>query len=199
MALATVAEAFSQEPPRQDPESRLDRRRARQLLDTALHDANRRILQRAAATEGMRGMGTTFAGIVVRGRCVTIAHVGDSRVYRLREDELEPLTIDHSLACWLLSRYGRVDELVSERVAGVITRCLGTRDALEVDARADLALVGDRYLLTTDGVHAVLGDELVRAVLLAHDDEDACDALVRAANDRGGPDNATAVIVRVAS
>jgi protein phosphatase len=150
--------------------------------------------------EGWRhGMGTTFAGILVLGDRVGIAHVGDSRVYRLRGRRLDQLTEDHSLT----NEYIRAG-LLDPRDAGtfayrhVLSRAIDGTENVEVDARFDIALPGDLYLVCSDGLHGAVKDAMIAAVLLEEPDLGRAAArLVGLANDNGGEDNITVVLARM--
>lgn len=167
------------------------------LLIEAARVANEHILAAADANPNRHGMGTTFAGVLTRGEYACIAHVGDSRVYRLRNGELTRLTDDHTVFATAV-RQGipphRAQLLPS---AGALMRSLGTVNRAGVDARMERAVAGDILLICTDGICGVLDDGVIRKILSSPRDLDAmADRLVELANDEGGPDNATCVLVR---
>jgi protein phosphatase len=159
-------------------------------------EANSRIYELAQADESKRGMGTTLTAALVEGDGVTVAHVGDSRVYRLREGQLEQLTHDHSLVAEL----ERSGELTPEQAfdhpsKSVITRALGPEPEVEVDAHTHSARPGDTYLMTSDGLTDMITDDEIAAIMRGADELDAtAEALVRAANQSGGRDNITVVL-----
>jgi protein phosphatase len=169
-----------------------------QHLQGAVHEADARVLSAAKQRPELRGMGSTLTLALAVGRTLFVAHVGDSRAYLMRDDRLlHRLTTDHTLLNELTQR----GELLpgqegNERLKHVITNAVGGSDSgvrVEV-ARAELR-PGDRLLLCTDGLTDPLGDEAIRSVLAAHaGSQAACDALVSAANARGGRDNVTAVV-----
>ncbi|AXA37008.1 MAG: Stp1/IreP family PP2C-type Ser/Thr phosphatase [Candidatus Hydrogenedentota bacterium] len=145
------------------------------------------------------GMGTTIAGLRLVDDEATIAHVGDSRVYRLREGKLTLLTSDHS---WvneqLQKRIITEDEARNHRYKNVITRALGNRPDVEVDVRVEKSQVGDVYLLCTDGLTGMVPDEEIERNLNARTDLRECgNHLVALANHAGGNDNITVVLVEV--
>jgi protein phosphatase len=165
---------------------------------TGIKRASRRIHDMARADPSKEGMGTTFAGLLTLGECAVIAHVGDSRVYRLRGGKLELLTRDHSL----LNEYLRAGLLSPEEIKtfplrSIITRAVGVQDTIEVDARiVDLA-PGDVFLLSSDGLHGELDDDVIEGILQG--EPEPCLAAVRLinrANEAGGSDNITVVVVR---
>jgi PPM family protein phosphatase len=168
-------------------------------LRSATRAANEAILDRAKAPQ-LRGMATTLAALWMHEGSAVLAHVGDSRIYMLRQEELHPLTIDHSYVCELMFRR-RLDAESARHHPNrhVIMRALGVAPAPEPDVSSLAAKRGDVFLLCTDGVHGQLNDEEIREVVLAAgDDVDAAArALVDFANLRGGQDNATVVLVRV--
>jgi PPM family protein phosphatase len=145
-----------------------------------------------------RGTGSTVAAVLLDGQRAVVAHVGDSRVYRLRAGRLEALTRDHSLYNEVVSSRIHLSEPFPEHLRNVITRALGFLDGeLVVDTRVELVEVGDVFLVCTDGVHGVVDDEAMAGILgeaLARGD-DGARALVAAAIAAGGEDNATAVVV----
>jgi protein phosphatase len=168
-------------------------------LATLALDANARIHELSHANAEHAGMGTTLTAIYVGEEEVTIAHVGDSRAYCLRDGTLDRLTDDHSLVDELI-RQGRLtpEEAVEHPQRSVITRALGPEGTVEVDTRSFRARAGDVYLLCSDGLTTMVPEDLLRAVLLGHDRlRDAGEALIAAANEAGGRDNITVVLVRL--
>jgi serine/threonine protein phosphatase PrpC len=169
-----------------------------QLLIAGIQRANGLILDAARRDPAKNGMGTTFAGILAVGGRIVIAHVGDSRVYRLRGRELSQMTEDHSLLNDLI-RAGRWDpeEAESFPYRNVITRALGAEEALDVDTRIDAPQAGDVYLLCSDGLSEMVRHAGLASILLKYSDlTHAAARLIEAANAHGGVDNITAVLVR---
>jgi serine/threonine protein phosphatase PrpC len=161
--------------------------------------ANARIHELSHASAEHAGMGTTLTAVYVTEQDVAIAHVGDSRAYCLRDGELLRLTDDHSLVDELM-RQGRLtpEEAVEHPQRSVITRALGPEGMVEIDTRSFRARPGDIYLLCSDGLTTMISEEEVAAVLLAHPRlHDAGEALIAAANDAGGRDNITVVLIRL--
>jgi PPM family protein phosphatase len=161
--------------------------------------ANTRIHELSHANAEHAGMGTTLTAVYVGEQEVAIAHVGDSRAYRLRDGLLERLTDDHSLVDELM-RQGRLtpEEAVEHPQRSVITRALGPEGAVEVDTRSVRARAGDVYLICSDGLTTMIGEDQIAEVLLAHPRlRDAGEALIAAANDAGGRDNITVVLLRL--
>jgi protein phosphatase len=144
-------------------------------------------------------MGTTLTAIYVGEQEVAIAHVGDSRAYCLRAGELIRLTDDHSLVDELL-RQGRLtpEEAVEHPQRSVITRALGIEGRVEVDTRSFRGLSGDIYLLCSDGLTTMVPEARIVEVIAAHPAlEAAGQALIAAANDAGGRDNITVILIRL--
>ena len=144
-------------------------------------------------------MGTTLTAVYVGAEEVAIAHVGDSRAYCLRDGELLRLTDDHSLVDELI-RQGKLtpEEAVEHPQRSVITRALGPEPEVEIDTRSYRARDGDVYLLCSDGLTTMVPDALLAEILLAHGRlRDAGEALIAAANEAGGRDNITVVLLRV--
>jgi serine/threonine protein phosphatase PrpC len=168
------------------------------LLIAGLQRANHRIARRARREPDKKGMGTTFVGLLVLENRVVIAHVGDSRAYRLRGDRLDLLTEDHSLLNSYI-RAGEWDPANSHNfpLPSYITRAVGTEDDLAVDTQLRTLAPGDVYLLCSDGLTDMVGGAEVVSTLRKYQDlTQAAQRLVDAANARGGHDNITVVLVR---
>jgi PPM family protein phosphatase len=164
-----------------------------------IQEANRRIYERARVDTQVSGMGTTVTAALVEEARIVIGHVGDSRAYRLRGGSLEQLTDDHSLVADLV-RGGRIspEEAETHPQRSVITRALGTDAEVDVDSLSVNAEPGDLYLICSDGLTTMLGDEEILAILeSAKSLEHAGKDLVKAANRRGGEDNVTVVLFTV--
>jgi serine/threonine protein phosphatase PrpC len=169
------------------------------LLLGGVEVANALIHATAQGDPSKRGMGTTFTGVLVFGNRIAIAHVGDSRVYRLRGGHLEAMTEDHTLVRELVQAGAMTpEEAKTSELRSRLVRAVGADESVEIDTRLDVTEPGDVYLLSTDGLHGVLGDEDIAAVLLAeHDLTRAVLELIECALDEGGPDNVTAVLIRI--
>lgn len=168
-----------------------------QALDQAIRLANARVVQEGLQNRTRKGLGTTIVALVRDGDTVGIAHVGDSRCYRFRGGTIQRMTRDHSL----VEELGGDDPAVHAALSGysnVITRALGTATDTVPDLRREPLQVGDIYLLCSDGLSGVVDDATMAKVLASEPDLDAaCRTLVDIANERGGPDNITVVLVRV--
>jgi PPM family protein phosphatase len=163
------------------------------------HAANTRIHELSHANAEQAGMGTTLTAVYVGEREVAIAHVGDSRAYCLRDGQLQRLTDDHSLVDELM-RQGRLtpEEAIEHPQRSVITRALGPEGMVEVDTRSFRARADDVYLICSDGLTTMIGEEQIASILLAHAPlRDAGEALIAAANQAGGRDNITVVLIRL--
>jgi PPM family protein phosphatase len=161
--------------------------------------ANTRIHELSHSNAEQAGMGTTLTAVYVGEEEVAIAHVGDSRAYCLRDGELLRLTDDHSLVDELM-RQGRLtpEEAIEHPQRSVITRALGPEGTVEVDTRSFSARAGDIYLLCSDGLTTMISEQEIAAVLLAHARlRDAGEGLIAAANEAGGRDNITVVLLRL--
>jgi PPM family protein phosphatase len=170
-----------------------------QRVAAIIQEANRRIYERAKSDAQASGMGTTITAALVTEDGVAVGHVGDSRGYRLRDGQLEQLTEDHSLVADLV-RSGRLtpDEADSHPQRSVITRALGTDARVDVDTFTADVQAGDVFLLCSDGLTTMIGDEeITETVARASSLEQATKALVRAANKAGGEDNVTVVLFRL--
>jgi protein phosphatase len=171
--------------------------------ETALVDlaraANSRIHELSHSNAEQAGMGTTLTAVYVGEKEVTIAHVGDSRAYCLRDGQLLRLTDDHSLVDELM-RQGRLtpEEAVEHPQRSVITRALGPEMSVEIDTSSQDGQTGDVYLLCSDGLTTMVPEPQLAELLLAHPKlNEAGEALIAAANEAGGRDNITVVLLRL--
>ena len=172
-----------------------------QLLSNAIQWANERIYIESLKERRLEGMGTTIVTALRDGESLVVGHVGDSRVYRYRQGELEQLTRDHSLLNHYIQQ-GRIrteEEARNFKERNIIVKALGLKDYVEPDTDvADMA-PGDLFLLCTDGLTDQVDDWIISHVLEGnyHDLPEACQAMVRLANDAGGKDNCTVMILCV--
>jgi serine/threonine protein phosphatase PrpC len=169
-------------------------------LAEIVRDANRRIYELAVADESRRGMGTTLTVAKVHGDEVSLAHVGDSRAYMMRDNELSQLTRDHSLVAEL-ERSGQITAEAAEHhpQRSIITRALGPEPDVEVDTYTLQGRDGDVFLICSDGLTSMISADEVSAILRASASlDEAADALIRAANQSGGKDNITVILFRLA-
>lgn len=169
------------------------------LLRMALEAANHRVHEEAQKDASLSGMGTTGVAMLFQpDGSAWVAHVGDSRAYRLRDGSLEQLTPDHSLVAEL-ERRGMItaEEAQVHPRRNEVLRSIGVEPEVEVDVAQVDARAGDQYLLCSDGLSGVVGDEEIAAELLRAPPEVAARRLVDTANERGGPDNITVQIARV--
>ncbi len=168
-------------------------------LVSVIEEANRRIHDRSRTESQRAGMGTTVTAAYVGEREVTIAHVGDSRAYVLRDGELTRLTHDHSLVGELVAR-GKLTEEQAEThpQRSVITRALGPEPEVQVDVQAYAARAGDVFMVCSDGLTSMVPEARVREILHAGSSLEAAGRdLIAAANDAGGRDNITVVLFRL--
>ena len=168
-------------------------------LAGVVKDANREIYRKAQADSEHAGMGTTFTGALVTGREVAIGHVGDSRMYRYRDGELERLTQDHSL----VEEFVRQGKLTPEEAEvhpqrSIITRALGPEPEVQVDTFTYPGRAGDVYLICSDGLTGMISEDAIAEILATSGSlDDAARRLIDAANENGGRDNITVVLFRL--
>lgn len=171
----------------------------KQRMSVAIQLANSNIFETAAADGSKKGMGCTVDAIYFNQGRFFIGHVGDSRVYRIREGRIQMLTEDHSL----LNDYLRMKELSGDEGVhfpqkNVVVRALGLADQVHVDVIFDAFNVGDVFLLCSDGLSGMLDDRVLLEIITARDSLDtSCNELIKAANDAGGNDNITAILCRI--
>jgi PPM family protein phosphatase len=167
-------------------------------LASAIRLANRAVHD-AAKQNGNEGrMGATLVAVRVEGERLSVAHVGDSRIYRLRAGAFEQLTRDHSFVAEQMLR-GRMtaEEASSSALQSVLVRAIGIEPEVNVDANDELFMEGDTVLLCSDGLTRELSDEQIAAVLGENEDaQETADALVNLAKQAGGGDNITVIVVR---
>lgn len=171
-------------------------------LVTAVKLANQRIFQASIHNRSVQGMGTTVVGILFNrdDRKIHVAHVGDSRAYRVRAGKITQLTRDHSLLNDYLLVMPNLSDAQKERLpSNVITRALGMQQAVAVDVSVDDVEPGDIYLLCSDGLNGMVSDDRISEILYeaGPDVEAAAKTLVSQANQNGGEDNTTVVVVRI--
>jgi serine/threonine protein phosphatase PrpC len=174
-------------------------KRSTNRLMAAVRMANTRVLEAMRKDARLRGMGTTVVACLAEDGVVSVAHVGDSRAYMIREGKLSRITNDHS---WVFEQVqaGMLTEAEAEKhpLRNVITRALGGALQVVPDASEINAQPGDVFLLCSDGLTGMVPeDEILRLVTTSDGDlEKACQQLIDAANERGGLDNVTAILVK---
>jgi serine/threonine protein phosphatase PrpC len=205
MAVDTVVEHFKntsedQEvtwPYKLDRAPRYDANR----LVTAIKLANQKIFEHSKSNEAQKGMGTTIVATSFLDDKVVIAHVGDSRVYRIRDGVIEQLTEDHSL----INDYIRMKKLSADQVGNfqhknVIVRALGMKESVQVDIQLDTPKLGDIYVLCSDGLSGMVNDSQLAGLAASEMDLDkAASRLIKVANENGGVDNISVVLARLES
>jgi protein phosphatase len=170
----------------------------RRAMDICVDNANRAIFNAASSNPQYAGMGTTLVVAVFRDDRVLMGHVGDSRCYRLRAGRLQQITRDHSL----LQEQLDAGLITPEQAAfsankNLVTRAVGVEDSVLLETHHHDVLPGDVFLMCSDGLSDMLSDEDIAQVLQAHDSlEDGSRALIDAANNAGGKDNISVILVR---
>lgn len=167
-------------------------------LKTSFDLANDAIYERASSDPALHGMGTTSTALVVRGDHAYIAHIGDSRAYRITEAGVEQITQDHSQVEELVRRNILTREQAERHPQrNVLSRAMGVQPEIEIDLIGPFPVrPGEYYLLCSDGL-ARVPLHSVQQTVLSHHPQEACDLLVQAANAEGGHDNVTVQIVRI--
>jgi PPM family protein phosphatase len=171
-----------------------------EALHRAIQETNAEVHQRGKANADFHNMGTTTSVLALLPQGALVAHVGDSRVYRVRGKMLEQLTFDHSLV-WELREHGQFDQhadFASVVPKNIITRSLGPNPTVQTDFEGPFPLeVGDTFLLCSDGLTGLVQDEEIGPILATLPPAEAAQALTDLANLRGGHDNITVLVVRV--
>ena len=169
------------------------------LVHEAITQANKNVYDSSVANATYRGMGTTVVVVMFYDNRFTVAHVGDSRLYRLRDDELELITRDHSLMQELVDRGFYTPEQARNSLnKNLVTRAVGIDSNVHIDIQEDIAMVDDIYLLCSDGVNDMIEDHLIKSVIVenANNLENAAKEIIRLANQHGGKDNISALLVK---
>ena len=169
-----------------------------QLMEASVQQACSTVHQEGVVDESKRGMGTTLDALLVIGSRGFIAHVGDARIYLYRQGAIHQLTEDHSLINELLKR-GRLtrEQIDKVQYKNAVTRAVGVYESVEVDVFDFDVLPGDRFLLCSDGLHGYLEESELPTLFETIPEEELTPHLIQLANDRGGKDNITAVVVRI--
>ncbi|HXN31435.1 MAG TPA: protein phosphatase 2C domain-containing protein [Polyangiaceae bacterium] len=180
-----------------EPLSEADSRAACRLMEAAVQAATYFVYSIAEIDRDKSGMGTTISALLALGEYAITAQVGDSRIYRVEGDAVEQLTEDHTLIAWQLKQ-GLITPQEAERSPhrNVITRAVGNREYVQVDTLCVPLAIGRRFLLCSDGLHGYLKDEDIPSVV-AMGGVAAVERFVALANERGGKDNITAVLVEI--
>ncbi len=167
------------------------------VLADAARMANAKVIEEGARNRRRKGMGSTLVAMIRDGDDMGIAHVGDSRCYRFRDGKLERMTRDHSL----IEELAGDDPIAHAALGGysnVITRAIGTAPDTEPDVRREKLREGDVFLLCSDGLSGVVKDPEIQKILSRGNDlAERCKDLIQAANEGGGPDNISTILVRV--
>jgi protein phosphatase len=189
LAVQTIVDSYKSDSTRELPV----------MLSDAITLANRRIHAASLADESLRGMGTTCVALVVRSTRACIAHVGDSRAYRVSKRGINQVTGDHT-AVAEMTRRGILtpEEAKRHPERSVLYRALGTHPEAEVEVQPEIELTSNEwFVLCSDGLTNMVTDEEIRSAVVAEAPQRACDELVRLANERGGLDNITVIVVHV--
>jgi protein phosphatase len=169
-------------------------------LQEALREANRRILQAASDDRALAGMGTTCTALVLRGDAALCAHVGDSRLYLVRDARIYQMTEDDSVVQRMVAD-GSISRAAARHHAerNVILRALGTRPDVEITTWNNPLPVqsGDRFVVCSDGLSDLVPDDEIRDAVLSQPPGGACHRLVRRAREQGGYDNITVAVAEI--
>jgi protein phosphatase len=180
-----------------DPVTEADASAACRLMESAVQAATYFVFSIAEIDRAKSGMGTTISALLVLGDYAITAQVGDSRVYRIEGETVEQLTEDHTLIAWQLKQ-GLItpQEALRSPHRNVITRAVGNREYVQVDTRRIPLSPASRFLLCSDGLHGYLRDEDIPPIVRLGGDP-AVQRFIQLANQRGGKDNITAVLVEI--
>lgn len=169
-------------------------------LKSAVSLANQAVFEAAQSSPQLKGMGTTIAAAWLNGNKLSIAHIGDSRVYLMRSGGIEQLTDDHSVVQEQVKRdLITKEEAAKSEMKNILTKALGVSPDTEADLNELTMFDGDILLLCSDGLYNMVSDEaMLDIVSLADNAGAACDALINTANENGGKDNITVILGYIA-
>jgi protein phosphatase len=168
-------------------------------VNSAIVKANEKVYTSSSENSQYYGMGTTVVALLFYDDRYTVAHVGDSRLYRYRNGELEQLTRDHSLMQEMVDRGFYTDEQARKSLnKNLVTRAIGIEESVQIDVLEDVTLPDDIYLLCSDGVTDMLEDEVIRQTIVDNDEElgKTASALINKSNEAGGKDNISVILAR---
>jgi len=184
-------------------ESGIDEKTGYSLESISVHDAialaNSNVFDSSTENEHYRGMGTTVVVLLFYDNRFTVAHVGDSRLYRIRDGVLEQITSDHRLMQELVDRGFYTPEQARESLnKNLVTRAVGIEDKVRIDIQEDVAHADDIYLLCSDGLNDMIEDDLIHETIKknADDLEQAANELIDEAKRHGGKDNVSVILAR---
>ncbi len=168
-----------------------------EALQNAITETNAELFRQQAEDESLSGMGTTLSVVWLSEYFVYLGHVGDSRIYRMQDGKLRQMTDDHSLVGDLV-RAGHLTEEEAENhpLKNVITRAVGTEEGIEVDLAVEERRAGDLWLICSDGLHGLVTDAKMEAILSINTPRAAANLLMEAALKAGGRDNISLVILK---
>lgn len=203
IAVSTVEEILKGEDKKDAPkDSYLDSSNKdvvfQEKLKEAIARAGSKICHKSVEEPELRGMGTTATALLFQDEKAYIAHVGDSRIYCLRGPELHQLTEDHSLVHeQLKSGLITADEAKNHQLKNIITRSVGVQEEVEIDTLVWDAKPGDKYVMCSDGLSNMVTDPEIKDIVGRYNIENGAKALVDLANERGGDDNITLILVTI--
>jgi len=184
-------------------EGGVDEKTGYSMESITVHDsillANTNVFDSSTENEQYRGMGTTVVVVLFYDNRFTVAHVGDSRLYRVRDGVLEQVTRDHSLMQELVDRGFYTPEQARKSLnKNLVTRAIGIEESVNIDIQEDVAQINDIYLLCSDGLSDMIEDDLIHETIKrnADDLEKAADELIAEANRHGGKDNISVILAR---
>ncbi len=170
------------------------------ILSAGIEVANHAIYTAAQGNPMYQHMGTTLVSVLLSEDTIHYAHVGDSRLYRLRENQLTQITADHSLVNELLEKgFYTEEEAANADNKNVITRAMGVKPQVRPDVDSCPAIENDTYLMCSDGLTDLVEDQIITEILINNRDSahNACEQLVELANNNGGKDNVSVIVMQI--
>lgn len=168
-------------------------------IELAFHDANKRVFEEGAGKESQHGMGTTLSTLILRGENAYLGHVGDSRIYLIREDECRRLTKDHSLV-GKMKENGVIteEEARSHPRRNILYLSLGVKESIVPQIRGGIDVKdGDVFVVCTDGLSNMVSDEEIKIISINNPPKKAVEKMIEIAKERGAPDNVTVEVIKI--
>jgi PPM family protein phosphatase len=167
------------------------------IIKRLILDANQAVYGESVKYTGNHGMGTTLIITVIIGKIMYVGHVGDSRLYMIRNDEISQITVDHSYIEELVRNGSLTREEADKHPSKhIITRALGCSEELEVDTYICEMEENDLFVLCTDGLTNMLDEDEIKRIACSNPPMEACEELVNSANSNGGEDNITVIVIK---
>lgn len=168
-----------------------------EVVEEMLSAVNQAVWDYSRENPDLTGMGTTFTGMLVKDSVALVGHIGDTRLYRFRKNELKQLSADHTLVAEQVKMGKLTPQEAREHSARhILSRVVGVRQFISIDTMRLELVPGDLYMICSDGVYGMIGDDKIKEILSMGNLDAAARAIIQASNEAGGEDNSTVVLVK---